>query len=324
MYKYPPAAAVLEMPLSFLPLPAAKVAIYALSCAATLAAFALSLRLLPERGPGDGRVVLVTVLVLGRYFGRELSLGQINVFLAVMMLLVLVRLSGTAAGDDRGAQRCAGALWGASAIPKPYALVFAPYWLVTGRWRVVVGGVVVATVVSCSPALFYGWQGNLDMHRAWLASLARSTPSLLAHRANVSLLSLFAKWSGDLHGARMMLVPSVLALAALVLLVVRAGRAVPRPIALDGGLLMMLIPVLSPLGWDYLGLFSILAVMLLVHHRDRLPPAWRVVLTANLVAFVLPWVVGPLHELYLRGSVECLLTLVNAGVLARLRFQGTC
>ena len=52
--------------------------------------------------------------------------------------------------------------------------------------------------------------------------------------------------------------------AVLVLAVILVGKSVREPLALESSLLLTLIPLISPLGWDYTLLMSVLAVTLIV------------------------------------------------------------
>ena len=49
----------------------------------------------------------------------------------------------------------------------------------------------------------------------------------------------------------------------------RQGLAFPE--ALEGSVLLMLVPLLSPQGWDYVLLVATPAVVLLANYLDRLP-----------------------------------------------------
>ncbi|HEX6973208.1 MAG TPA: hypothetical protein VF147_02340, partial [Vicinamibacterales bacterium] len=99
---------------------------------------------------------------------------------------------------------------------------------------------------------------------------------------NVSVAALSAKWLGA--GAAATALSGALGLVLLaVAVVVFARRAgVRRPDVLEAALLLTLIPLLSPQGWDYVFLLATPAVMLLVNYSDRLPLALRVITIAAL------------------------------------------
>jgi hypothetical protein len=78
------------------------------------------------------------------------------------------------------------------------------------------------------------------------------------------------------HSLALILYGAVLAaLAGLVLLLVVKGKKVSRPSILDGFFLLALIPLASPLGWDYTFLSSAPAVMLICRHYDKFRRFWK-------------------------------------------------
>jgi hypothetical protein len=56
------------------------------------------------------------------------------------------------------------------------------------------------------------------------------------------------------------------------------------PEGLEAALLLTLIPLLSPQGWDYVFLVSTPAIMLLVNYDDRQTPVPRLIVRIALVA----------------------------------------
>lgn len=320
MYKYSPGVAFLEMPISLLPLPVAKFVFYTLLTGCMIAVFALSYFLLPPVRPIPITILIPTFLVLGRFFFREILLGQVNLIIAVLLLLMLTLLH-QARGPSTRLQAAAGVLWATATILKPYALVFLPYFLMTRRWRLLTSALLLAALSFLIPVSVYGWQGNLTLHKSWIDALSISTPPLLTNPVNISILGLFSKWTGNERLSWILTAATMTALAPLVFAVVRQGRTLDNALVLDGALLLTLIPLLSPLGWDYQLLMAVLAVMLLIQQRGEFSPPWRYGLIATLGAFFPPWIIAPLHRLYLAWSVETLLALALIGFLAGLRFK---
>ncbi len=66
------------------------------------------------------------------------------------------------------------------------------------------------------------------------------------------------------------------------LVIVRWGKGLPRAAVLEVGTLLVMIPLVSPLGWDYQLLTSVLAVTLLARHWTDFPPARSLASGANL------------------------------------------
>jgi hypothetical protein len=61
-------------------------------------------------------------------------------------------------------------------------------------------------------------------------------------------------------------------------------RGVKEPESLEGGLLLTLMPLLSPQGWDYVFLVSTPAVVLVANDEERLPQPLRALTILALAA----------------------------------------
>ncbi len=134
-FKYPPFSALLYVPVSWLPLDAAKTVWFILVLGSTILVFQLSFMLARPEG---GQALLLRIappLILAKCFLRELSLGQINALITALMLGMILLLVRGGSGSSFGREAAAGALWGISTALKPYAAIFLPYWLLRRRWR---------------------------------------------------------------------------------------------------------------------------------------------------------------------------------------------
>jgi hypothetical protein len=108
-----------------------------------------------------------------------------------------------------------------------------------------------------------------------------------------------------------------------VLWLIRRPPAAPEarpPESLECAVLLILMPLLSPLGWNYNYLYSWLAVMLIISVFSDLSPAWRVVQVANfaVIAMSLIEVWGRAvfhfytqHALIIVNSMVVLITLFH-------------
>jgi len=259
-FKYAPAAALLFVPFSALPWEAAKPAwfLVLLACLAGILAVASKGR------AGEGRMtpwaIVAAVAVLLKFLGREFELGQVN--LLILYFMVLAVREGAA-----GRERPSGFWWGFSLLFKPYALIFLPYWILKRRWVTIAAGAATLSAGLLAPALFYGWKGNGTVIGEWLRSLAASTPGLLRVGDNASLYALFAKAFGVKSMAGAMAAGGVIAavLGILMLLMIVRGRKekITGADFAEASALIMLVPMLSPLGWNYNYLYGLPAVMLL-------------------------------------------------------------
>ena len=323
-YKYPPGAALLQLPFGLLPLPMARPVFYAVTVLCLVAALWLAYELLP---PGPGRraaIVVWTLLVLAKYWAREIDLGQINL---IILCLLLLSVRWMVPRNEPGARLRdigAGACWAAATTLKPYGLVFLPYFVLTGRWRTLLGGLGTIAALAAAPALFYGPAGAVSLHVEWAHTLSESTPSLMTHRDNASLGACFARLVGWGPAAMTLTALAASGAAVLVLLVVLRGRGQPRAVVLEGLMLISLIPMLAPLGWNYMMLMSLGSLMLVLQHLDRFSRRWRFLLLLDLfaIAIAISNVIGfGVYAAYERWSVPTLQFAVLLGYLAALRFK---
>jgi alpha-1,2-mannosyltransferase len=324
-FKYPPFAAFLYVPVSFLPLGAAKLAWFLLILASSVLVFNLSYALVRPEAKKAWVLRVFPPLILAKFFLRELQLGQINALITALLLAtvtVLIRKEDRPGGAREG---WAGILWGASFALKPYALIFLPYWVLKKNFLVLAGGVLMLILAFLGPALYYGPAGNIQVHEEWLDSLSRSTPALLGTQDNVSLIALFTKWTGRSQLARALYLMTLAVLALIFLFLVIRGRIIPRGIVLESALLLTLIPIVSPLGWDYTLLSSVPAVMLVLNNFDVFPrPAGALLILDLAVAglSVYDLMGQALYAKFMALSIITVNFLVLAAFLAWLRLKG--
>jgi hypothetical protein len=323
-FKYPPFSSFLYVPLSFLPLVAAKAVWYAIVIASSFFIFFLAFRLVPQKNDGRLWLKILPPLILARYFLREIQLGQIN---AAITLLLLLMTSFILRDDESRLERTgwsAGILWGFATALKPYALIFFPYFLLKKKWKCLASGTLFLGLAFAAPALFYGWAGNLRVHKEWLSTFSRSTPGLLDSQDNISLIGFLMKWTGNAKLSAMIYGLAIAFLTVLLFLLIRKGQKIARSTVLDSALLLLFIPLLSPLGWDYTLLSSALGVVLIVAFFPEYPPIGRVILGINLflITFSLYDLLGKnLYAQFMSWSVITVNFMILAGSLAYLRIK---
>ncbi len=319
-FKYFPFSAFLYLPLTWLPLTAAKACWFGLTVAASVSILAISSKIIEFKYDTGISPVLVAGLVMGRYLFREIQLGQINALITSLLLiviLILARSSGRSAGG--------GAVCGLATALKPYAVIMFPYFIVRRKWPALGAGLGVLVLAALSPALFYGWKGNLAVLGEWRSSLAASTPALLSSQDNISLLGLLLKWTHARDLSVVLYAIVVAGLGALAFLLVRKGRPLPGAIALEGFLLLALIPLLSPLGWDYTFLSFTPAVILIWRHHKKYARFWRGFLVVILLVISLSLYDLMGESLYAAFMGKAFLTplfLILLGYLSYLRLKG--
>jgi hypothetical protein len=306
-FKYFPPAALFFAPLSRLPLGTAKPIWYGLSLAMFFLILSLSYDLLPVKRQARAVVMVLAVLSLAKFIGREIELGQVN-FLIILALTLAIKYA------LQGKDIPAGLWWGFSIFFKPYALALLPYFLLKKKFKLAASGLVLFALGLVAALPFYGWPGYQAVLQEWAATLSRSTPVLFTVQANASIYSLFLKVlpAGSEHLARGLLIISCLILGGLVLWLMVAGRrkGLPYPEVLEISFIFILIPMLSPLGWYYNYLYALLATFVLINDIGRMPVwmRWAVALNFFLIC-VIP--MGALSKTFFRIYMAYSLAVVN-------------
>jgi alpha-1,2-mannosyltransferase len=310
MFKYFPSSALLYVPFSFLPLPVAKALWYGLTVFCSFALFVVSKRLAWGREQAPWYLLAISPVVLAKFFVVEIKLGQINALVTLVLLFMV-----SARSEAR-----AGALWGLATAMKPYGLIFLPYYVVRARYAALATGLAVLVGAFLVPSVFYGLERNLEVHREWYRTLSDSTPRELGSADNVSLAAFLTKWSLPPELAAWL----VLGLGIGMLVILRWGKGLPRAAVLEVATLLTLIPLVSPLGWDYQFLTSALALTLLAQHWNDLPRAFRWLLGANLslIAFSIYDLMGrAAYQKFMGWSLLTVSFLLVVAYLGYVRYR---
>ncbi|HVG55933.1 MAG TPA: glycosyltransferase 87 family protein [Vicinamibacterales bacterium] len=264
-YKYFPAFAVLAIPLSLIPLPAAKVVWFAASVVLLVLLIRLSVDLLPERRAPAVLLATSIVVVLGKFLGHELALGQANLLFAVLAVWAVVAMK-------TGRETLAGALIALTIAVKPYGVILLP-WLIARKQRAsIVAATIALAVIVVLPVPWYGL-GTIALYRDWLTTVTETTAPTLTSQDSVSFASMFAKWLSPGPLATALATITSIGAVAMAGAVFKRRSEVSFPEALEASVLLMLVPMLSPQGWDYVLLLGAPAVAMLANYRDRLPAA---------------------------------------------------
>ena len=316
-FKYLPAFAVLASPLALIPPQAAKAGWFGASAVLMLILLWLSVSALPQIHKPPALLLVITFVAMAKFYAHELVLGQVNLLFGVLVVLAIVWM-------ERGRETAAGLLLALAVIVKPYAAIFAP-WLAMRRNRLAFAAMTAGLIVLLLlPAARYGWQGNLHLLADWWNTVTSTTAPNLTNPDNVSVRAMFERWTGPGAPA-----PAVAALASAILLVVAAvviaaRSGMPRAETLEGSLLLLLIPLLSPQGWDYVLLIGTPAVVLLVDNLPSLPRGLRLLTGAAIatVAFSIYDVMGrDAYSTFMRMSIVTVCALVEVAALVALRLR---
>lgn len=316
-FKYLPAFAVATVPLGLAPDRVMRAIWFAGSVLLLVLLLRKSVTVLPDRHHSRAYLIGITFVLLGKFYIHELELGQVNILLTTLVVLAVAAMQA-------GREVLAGLLVAVAVVVKPYAVLLVP-WLVARRRLPSLGGVAIGTVVAVLlPVSLYGFEGNAHLLGEWWRTVTETTAPNLMDFNNVSAASVFARWLGPGPTAQALAAALMLALLAVagVVFVKRPGISAPEP--LEAALLLTLMPILSPQGWDYVFLVSTLATMLLVNYRSQLPPVVKPAVAIALVAIafsIFDLVGRAVYQRFMNLSMITICYLIVIGGLATLRWR---
>jgi len=279
-YKYSPPSAVFFSLFSLLPYEAAKFIWYLSELIFLYLILIISYKILPSRLKKKGTIIIFALLILAKFYAREIELGQVNIHIILILTLVLLAVLNHK-------DVLAGLLWGFSLFFKPYALVFLPYFLLKKRFKLAVTGTLLAALGLLSPVFFYGFKGNTVVLKEWQATLSQSTTPLLTTYDNASIHAFFLNIlpAQKKELALVFIVCAFLLLGFSLLWMMFLGKRedLKKPEVLEFAFLFILIPFFSPLGWYYNYLYSILAVVFLLNYLEKFPSFLKYGLILNFI-----------------------------------------
>jgi hypothetical protein len=314
-FKYLPAFAIAMRPFAALDRQVARAVWFGMSIGLLSMLLRWSVRGLPERRRTERALLWITFILMAKFYAHELTLGQTNLLLGALLVGALLAI-------QIDAPRVTGALIGMAAFVKPYALILLPWLALTyGLAPALVAGAVLVTGLAF-PAIFYGWTGNLDLFAAWWRTVTESTPANLLGADNISLAAMWAKWIGIGPAATALATASAIVLLALVVVAWTRRLRVESPDYLEFAMLMLLIPLLSPQGWDYVLVLATPAIVLVVDRWRELDRPWRIAAAASLALMCLTIfdLMGrALYSRFMALSIVSVAAIGVAIVLWRLR-----
>lgn len=306
-FKYLPAFALAMMPVGALPVDHAKLFWFVLSAGLLLVFVRWSVHALPDRRRSETVLRWLTVLFMLKFYAHELTLGQTNLLLGTVLVGGFMALQAQA-------PRLAGVLIGLAIFVKPYAVLLLPWLLFSSGLRAaaIASGVLICGLLL--PALQYGWSGNLDLLAGWYHTVTDSTSGNLLGADNVSIAAMWSKWLGIGPTATGLTLLTIVASLGLVVITWLRRRTMARPDYLEYALLMLLIPLISPQGWDYVLLLGTPAVACLLDRWPGLSPPWKIVsmLALSLMGLTIFDIMG--RALYGRFMALSLVTVAALGV----------
>jgi hypothetical protein len=274
-FKYLPVFALAMAPFATVDPEAAKAIWFALSAGLLTVYLRWSVRGLPERRRPEPVLIGLTALFMAKFYAHELTLGQTNILLGSLIV-------GALLAAQVELPRVAGVLIAAAAFVKPYALILVPWLVFSAGASAAAASFVVLAAGLILPALKYGWSGNVDLLVSWFRTVTESTGHNLLGADNVSLAAMWAKWLGVGTAATALATITTGGLMGLVASVWVRRQNVDNPDYLECALLMLLVPLLSPQGWDYVLLLGTPAVVCLLDRWGEIGPRWRAVTLGSL------------------------------------------
>jgi hypothetical protein len=248
---------------------------------------------------------------MAKFYAHELMLGQSNLLLGAMLVAALLAVQ-----IER--PRVAGVLIAMAAFIKPYALLLLPWLIASHGLAAGLVGALVLAVGLIAPAVVYGWAGNLAQLSGWYTTVTTSTTPNLLGADNISLAAMWAKWMGADSTAAALAATSAIAVLAIAARVWRRRDRISEPDYLEFALLMLLIPLLSPQGWDYVLLLGTPAVVCLLDRWPELSKPWRIFSIAAVAVMGLTIFDLMGRALYARFMALSIVTLCAAGVVMAL------
>jgi hypothetical protein len=316
-FKYLPAFAIAMMPFAMLQNDTAKAIWFAISVALLAYYVCWSVDGLPSRQRSRWALIGWTVILMAKFYGHELTLGQTNVLFGSMLVAALLAVQVRR-------PMLSGALIGAAVFVKPYALVLLPWIGFTYGAAAAGAGLAVIAAGLILPAAVYGWAGNMELLVAWFRTVTESTAPNLLSNDNISLAAMWAKWVGPgTLASRLAALSGIVALGLAAAVWLRRRR-VDKPDYLEIALLMLLIPLLSPQGWDYVLLLSTPAVICLLDRWPKMGRGWRIFtgVSLALMCFTIFDLMGRvLYGRLMAMSIISVAALGLAVAMAHLRWK---
>jgi len=163
-YKYSPFALFFFIPISLLPVVVAKVFSFLLIGVATVSVLLISAHLFKDvtekkSGFNNWMLVIVAIVACSRMH-RELHMGNVNMILLLMLLLILWFTL-------HGKQVMSGVLFAIVLFIKPHFIILAPLFLLRKQYVLLAVALAGIIVEIMSPAFFIGVTGNWELHRDW-------------------------------------------------------------------------------------------------------------------------------------------------------------
>jgi hypothetical protein len=249
----PPHLVLLMSPLGLLPLDAAASAMWAVILGAVLF-FAMAV--LRNVGPEAGWMVFAVILISS---ASTVAISLINIAWPLAAATAWA-YSWLRAGHLRRAAVAVGCL----ASVKLFYLVFLPYWIWRRDWRAATWFTAAFGAVFGLGILALGW----EPYTAWITVLETGSPLSSDRPMDASWHSVVTHFAGAGAAAQWAWIASVVCIALTTWWRLRRSPADAR----DWAVLLIVMLVVSPLGWVYYVLIPALpAAVVMLERQQRVP-----------------------------------------------------
>jgi hypothetical protein len=156
----------------------------------------------------------------------------------------------------------------------------------------------------------------------WYRTVSETTTANLLGPENISFASMWAKWIQPGPAARGLAMASSAGAVAAGLFMMSRRQRVTEPHYLEGAYFLLLVPLLSPQGWDYVLLLALPAYMCLVDRWRDLSPSWRVIASTGffLTSFtIFDLLRRSLYTLFMQLAAVSVGAVLIAACLVHLR-----
>jgi hypothetical protein len=161
-YKYSPFAVIPFIPLALLPYGIASILYYLIVIFLFLEVSARVFEILDL--PANGKIakwfLVIVSLFAADHIERELHLGNVNLFLLLLCLLLMEALA-------KSRRILSGVLIAVLLLFKPHFIALVPLLIWRIRWRELLIGALFFAVGLLLPTLYVGWQKNLSLLGDW-------------------------------------------------------------------------------------------------------------------------------------------------------------
>lgn len=187
VFKYSPSFALVMIPLTKIDLPRSVLVWYLIHLFFLVASYILVFRILPLMSRKERILTGIITLVLSfKAILGNFQLGQTNILLLFLLMLCLY-------GYQKKKDLFLGVPLGILMMIKLTPILFLFYFLYQRRYRSILYALMTVVVLFLMPVFYLGLSGNWQSHLAWFAMLRESTPDLLLHYKNQSMLSLLLR-----------------------------------------------------------------------------------------------------------------------------------